>query len=55
MQSFISNQKTKTFTKISFLILLFSFISCSSAKEEVKDTKDQKTFYPAGQKEIILD
>ena len=55
MQSFISNQKTKTFTKISFLILLFSFISCSSTKEEVKDTKDQKTFYPAGQKEIILD
>ena len=55
MQSFISNQKTKTFTNISFLILLFSFISCSSAKEEVKDTKDQKTFYPAGQKEIILD
>lgn len=56
MQSFISNQKTKTFTNISFLILLFSFISCNSTqKEEVKDTKDQKTFYPAGQKEIILD
>lgn len=51
MQSFISNQKTKTFTNISFLILLFSFISCSSAKEEVKDTKDQKTFIRRGKRD----
>lgn len=55
MQNSISIKNTQTITKIFLLSFTLFFISCNSTKEEVKDTKDQKIFYPAGQKEIILD
>lgn len=55
MQNSISIKNTQAVTKIFLLALTLFFISCSSTKEEVKDTKEVKTFYPAGQKEIILD
>ncbi|MBK8399035.1 MAG: hypothetical protein IPL26_27825 [Leptospiraceae bacterium] len=40
-----------------FSLFLFGFIfgNCGTTKEEVKEAKDVKYFYPAGEKEIILD
>ncbi len=55
MQNSIFINKTQPITNLVLLSLLLLFISCTSTKEEVKDTKEVKTFYPAGQKEIILD
>lgn len=40
---------------LSIIAILGLAISCSSTKDEMKDAKDQKTFYPAGPKEKILD
>ncbi|HNC01607.1 MAG TPA: hypothetical protein PLS71_25420, partial [Leptospiraceae bacterium] len=54
----MQNSILKNKASITGLLLLFSsaiLFSCSSTKEEVKDTKDLKTFYPAGPKEKILD
>ncbi len=55
MQNSISIRRTLSTPNAILLSLLLVFISCSSTKEEVKDTKEIKTFYPAGQKEKVLD
>lgn len=55
MQNYISSQKLKAISKMFLLLLGIILISCNSTKEEVKDTKELKIFYPAGQKEKVLD
>ena len=56
MQNIISFQNTNSILRVFLLFLGLIILSCGSAKVEVKDKDMQEViFYPAGQKEKILD
>lgn len=55
MQNIFSFQYLK-FITISYLLLPCIFLTnCGTGKEEVKEAKDVKYFFPAGEKEKVLD
>jgi len=56
MQNIISSKNTNLILRVSLLFVGLIILSCGSAKVEVKDKDIQEViFYPAGQKEKILD